>query len=299
MLNDLRGVIPPISTPFDAQGNVVHAALAEVVEFQIAAGVHGLIPGGSTGEGHTFERDDFARMFETVAETNRGRLPLLAGLIVNSTQEAITRGRIARDLGAQGLQVTPVHYLFKPDEEATLAHFRAVAEGTDLPILIYNVIPWNYLSPALLLRIMREVPGVVGVKQSSGDLKLLADLVLQARPQDLIFTAIDALLYPSYALGARGTISALPAASPHANVALWDAVQRGDHATAKALHERLLVLWNALSAENLPANVKYALACQGVASGLSRAPMPMPDAGRQAAIRAGLEGLGVALRKAA
>jgi 4-hydroxy-tetrahydrodipicolinate synthase len=76
-------------------------------------------------------------------------------------------------------------------------------------------------------------------------------------------------------------------------------VQRGDHATAKALHERLLVLWNALSAENLPANVKYALACQGVASGLSRAPMPMPDAPRQAAIRAGLEGLGVTLRKAA
>jgi 4-hydroxy-tetrahydrodipicolinate synthase len=174
-----------------------------------------------------------------------------------------------------------------------------VAEGTGLPILIYNVIPWNYLSPALLLRIMREVPGVVGVKQSSGDLKLMADLILQARPQDLIFTAIDALLYPSYALGARGTISALPAASPHANVALWDAVQRGDHKTAKALHEQLLVLWNALSADNLPANVKYALACQGVPSGLSRAPMPMPDAARQAAIRAGLEGLGVSLRKAA
>ncbi|MFO0200224.1 MAG: dihydrodipicolinate synthase family protein, partial [Alphaproteobacteria bacterium] len=108
MLKDLRGVIPPISTPFDADGNVVHSALAEIVEFQIAAGVHGLIPGGSTGEGHTFEREDFLRMFETVAKTNRGRLPLLAGLIVNSTQEAIIRGRMVRDLGAQGLQVTPV-----------------------------------------------------------------------------------------------------------------------------------------------------------------------------------------------
>ncbi len=298
MLSDLRGVITPISTPFDAQGNVVHSALAECVEFQIAAGVHGLIPGGSTGEGHTFERADFARMFETVAKANRGRLPLLAGLIVNSTQEAIVRGRMVRDLGAVGLQVTPVHYLFKPDEESTVAHFRAVAEGTGLPILIYNVIPWNYLSPALLLRMMREVEGVVGVKQSSGDLKLMADLIQQARPQDLIFTAIDALLYPSYVLGARGTISALPAAAPHANVALWDAVQRGDHATAKNLHERLLTLWNALSADNLPANVKYALSVQGAPAMLSRAPMPMPDEGRKAAICAGLEGLGITLRKA-
>lgn len=89
------------------------------------------------------------------------------------------------------------------------------------------------------------------------------------------------------------------AASPHANVALWNAVQRGDHATAKALHERLLGLWNAPSADNLPANVKYALSCQGAPAMLSRAPMPMPDEARKAAIRAGLEGLGITLRQAA
>ncbi|MBN8888852.1 MAG: dihydrodipicolinate synthase family protein [Rhodospirillales bacterium 70-18] len=299
MPQPLFGVIPPIATPFDADGNVLHPALREVVEFQINAGVHGLVAGGSTGEGHTFERDDFVAMMETVAAAARGRVPVLAGIIVNSTNEAIARANRLRHLDIAALQVTPVHYLFKPDDDATVAHFRAVAEGTGKPVIIYNVIPWNYLSPALLLRVMREVPGVVGVKQSSGDLKLLADLLLAAPADKLIFTAIDALLYPSYALGACGAIAAMPAAAPHANVALWNAMKAGDHAAAKALHERLLVLWNALSAENLPANVKYALAVQGVPAGLSRRPMPMPDEARRAAIRAALAGLGATIRAAA
>ena len=299
MLDTLAGVIPPMITPFDARGDLVPAAMQEVVDFTIGAGAHGLVAGGSTGEGHTFERADYFRMIETAVAAVRGRVPLLAGLIVNSTGEAIVRGKEVKKLGVVGLQVTPVHYLFKPDEEATLAHFRAVAEQTELPVLIYNVIPWNYLSPALLLRIMREVPGVVGVKQSSGDLKLLADLLLAARPQDLIFSAVDALLYSSYALGARGSIAALPAAAPHASVALWNAVKAGDHVTAKALHEKLLVLWNAIMAENLPANTKYALSLQGLPTGHPRAPMQPPDAARKAAIRAALEGLSAPLRKAA
>lgn len=295
----LSGVIPPIATPFDSQGDVIPDALAACVEFHIGAGVHGIVAGGSTGEGHTFERDDFVRMMETVAAAAKGRVPVLAGIIVNSTREAIARANALRHLDIAALQVTPVHYLFKPDDDATIAHFRAVAEATGKPILIYNVIPWNYLSPALLLRLFREVPGVAGVKQSSGDLKLLADLLTAAPPDRLIFSAVDALLYPSYALGARGSIAALPAAAPHASVALWNAVQRGDHAAARALHERLLALWNALSADNLPANVKYALSLQGVPAGLPRLPMPMPDAARKSAIRAALEGLGATLRNAA
>jgi 4-hydroxy-tetrahydrodipicolinate synthase len=126
-----------------------------------------------------------------------------------------------------------------------------------MPIIIYNVIPWSYLAPALLVRIMKEVPLVVGVKQSAGDLKLFADLMLTA-PEKCIYSAVDALLYPSYALGAYGSIAALPAAAPHASVKLWDAVQIGDHKTAHDLHRKLLVLWNAIIADNLPAATRYA-----------------------------------------
>ena len=143
--------------------------------------------------------------------------------------------------------------------------------------------PWSYLSPALLCRIMAEVPGVIGVKQSAGDLKLLADLLIAARPESRIFSAVDALLYPSFALGAQGAIAAILAAAPGACVQLWDAVQAGDHARALDLHRRLLVLWNALVADNLPACTKHAQALQGVPVG----PAARPDAARLAGPAAG------------
>lgn len=299
MEQKLSGVMPPMATPFDAKGNLVESALREEVDFLIEAGAHGLVCGGSTGEGHTFERDEFAHLIETANTAVRGRVPLLAGVIVNSTREAIARGTMIRQSGVAALQVTPVHYLFKPDDDATVEHFRAVAEETRLPIIIYNVVPWNYLSPVLLLRVMREVPGVVGVKQSAGDLKLLSDLLVAAHPEDLIFSAVDALLYPSYALGARGSIAAILTAAPHANVQLWNAVRAGDHAAAKDLHERLLRLWNALVSDNLPACVKYALTLQGVPALAPRMPMPQPSERQKAAIRVALEGLSARVRQAA
>jgi len=161
------------------------------------------------------------------------------------------------------------------------------------------VVPWTYLSPALLVRIMTEVPAVIGVKQSADDLKLLADLMLTAPPASRIFSAVDALLYPSFTLGAHGAIAAIPSAAPGTCVALWDAVAAGDHARAHDLHRRLLALWNALVGDNLPACVRYAQACQGVAAGHSRAPMPAATPTQRLAIAAALEGLGLTADRAA
>jgi 4-hydroxy-tetrahydrodipicolinate synthase len=159
-------------------------------------------------------------------------------------------------------------------------------------VIIYNVVPWSYLAPGLLVRIMREVPGVIGVKQSAGDLKLVADLLLAAGPEDHIFSAVDALLYPSFVLGAHGTIAALPTAAPGPCVALWDAVQRGEHDHAHDLHRRLLRLWNALVGDNLPACVKHAQTLQGCPVGAPRAPMPSASTEQRRAIAAALEALG-------
>jgi 4-hydroxy-tetrahydrodipicolinate synthase len=166
-----------------------------------------------------------------------------------------------------------------------------MADAIGLPIVIYNVVPWSYLAPELLHRIMREVPGVIGVKQSAGDLKLLADLLISAQPADRIFSAVDALLYPSFALGAHGAIAAILAAAPRACVALWDAVQRGDHATARDLHQRLLPLWNAMVADNLPACTKHAQMLQGCPAGHPRAPMSAASAQQRRAIEQALRGL--------
>jgi 4-hydroxy-tetrahydrodipicolinate synthase len=222
----------------------------------------------------------------------KGRAPVIAGIIVDSTRDAIRRGKLVRDMaGVAALQVTPVHYLFKPDDEAMVSHFRRMADETGMPIIIYNVVPWSYLSPALLTRIMNEVPLVVGVKQSAGDLKLFADLMMMA-PDKLIYSAVDALMYPSYTLGAHGSIAAILSAAPHASVALWDAVKKGDHARALDLHKKLLTLWNAIVSDNLPACARYAQTLQGLPKTFSRAPMPEASPAQQAAIAKALEGLG-------
>ena len=295
----LYGVLPPMTTPFNHDGEIEVAAIRKQVRFLLDQGAHGLVPGGSTGEGHTFETDELRRVVATVTEEVAGRVPVIAGVIVDSTRQAINKVRAISDLGVAALQVTPVHYLFRPDDEHMLKHFRAITEETGIPIIIYNVIPWSYLSPELLVRIMQEVPGVIGVKQSAGDLKLLADLMITAPKDKLIFAAIDALLYPSFSLGAHGAISALLSAVPGTVVQLWNAVQAGNHTLAREIHQKLLVLWNAVFAPNMCSCIKYVQELQGCQSLLPRAPMPPASAEQKAAIRAALKGLNLDIAKAA
>jgi 4-hydroxy-tetrahydrodipicolinate synthase len=298
-LQKLYGIIPPCITPFTADGQIDEAAAKAQTRFLVQNGAHGIAAGGSTGEGQTLEADEFRRLIDVTVETAAGRVPVIAGIIVDSTRDAIKRGKLLAKSGVAALQVTPVHYLFRPTDDAMLDHFRALAEETGMPVIIYNVVPWSYLSPALLCRIMREVPGVIGVKQSAGDLKLVADLMTMAQPNNLILTAVDALLYPSFVLKSHGAIAAILSAVPQSCVALWDAVQAGDHARALDLHNRLLALWNAMVGDNLPACVKYAQTLQGVPALYPRAPMPVASPAQQAAIRAALVGLGVEVAKAA
>jgi 4-hydroxy-tetrahydrodipicolinate synthase len=291
----LTGIIPPMTTPFAAGGELRLDRVKGQVDWLIGQGVHGLAAGGSTGEGHVLEAGEFRDLVTATAEAAAGRVPVIAGIIVDSTRDAIKRARGIRDVKVAALQVTPVHYLFRPDDESMLTHFRTVSDETGMPVIIYNVVPWSYLSPQLLLRIMREVPGVIGVKQSAGDLKLLADLLIAADPRNVILSAVDALLYPSFALGAHGTIAAILSAAPRACVELWNAVKAGDHGKALALHRRLLPLWNAIAGDNLPACTKFAQSAQGCDAALPRAPMPPASAQQQIAIRAALQGLGVEL----
>ena len=288
---ELGGIIPPATTPFTTSGAVDLRAFRSELRFLLDAGVHGIAVGGSTGEGHTLSADESTQLVTTAVATANGKVPVIAGIIVDSTQQAIDRGKAAAKVGASALQITPVHYLFRPDDDHMLAHFRTVAEAVKLPVIIYNVVPWSYLSPELLIRIMRQVPGVIGVKQSAGDLKLFADLMLGAPKNARIFSAVDALMYPSFSLGAHGAVAAILTAAPKACVTLWDAVAAGDHKSALDLHKRLLVLWNAMIDDNLPAAVKFALTVHGINGGAPRAPMPPASARQQKAIAAALKRL--------
>jgi 4-hydroxy-tetrahydrodipicolinate synthase len=221
---------------------------------------------------------------------------VIAGIIVDSTRQAVKRGRALSDLAVSALQITPVHYLFRPDDEMMYRHFAAITDQVGVPIIVYNVIPWAYCSPELLVRIIREVDGVIGVKQSASDLKLLADLLLKLGDRGLIMSAVDALLYPSFCLGAHGSIAAILTAVPELCVRLWDAVQMGDHAQALDLHAKLLRIWNAIAGDNLPANVKCAMELQGRVAGLPRSPMAASSAAQRDAIRAALEAAEIQVR---
>lgn len=287
--NRLTGILPPLSMPFDAEGRLVGGALGAQIELMVRAGARAVVAGGSTGEGHTLSDAEFSQAMREAHEAAAGRVPVVAGLIVNSTRAAIERVRMLDGIAIDALQVTPVHYLFKPGLAATIAHFRAIWDATGVPILIYNVIPWNYLSVEAMLAIMDEVPGVVGMKQSSGDLKSVTDLLLRARPENLVLSGIDALLYPAFAMGAHGAISALTCAVPAATVAVFAAVERGDHATARDLHFKLNALWNAMPHDMLPACVKYVQSRQGLPLYHPRAPMERVDAARMRLIDAALD----------
>ncbi len=287
--NNIFGIVPPMVTPFKADGEIDLDALRTEASFLVeSAGVHGLAVTGSTGEGHTLNTEETRKITEVVTDAVNGRVPVITGIISDSTQDAIEKGRAVKDLGVAALQVTPVHYLFRPDDDAMMRHFDAVATGAGIDVMIYNVVPWTYLSPQLLAQIITNVEGVIGVKQSAGDMKLLADLLLECQTKARIMSAVDALLYPSFMIGAHGAIAAILTAVPSLCVKLWDAAHAHRHDDAMELHASLLRIWNAIFDDNLPANVKYCLNLQGREGGLPRAPMPKTSEQQAAAIREAL-----------
>ena len=290
----IQGIVPPMVTPFNEDESIDEAALRGEVEYLISsAEVHGVAVGGSTGEGHTLTTDELRTVVGIATEVSAGRVPVIAGIIVDSTRQAVEKAQALADLDVAALQVTPVHYLFRPSDETMFKHFATLAELAAQPVMIYNVVPWSYCSPPLLDRMMREIDGLIGVKQSAGDLKLLADLLMNSADAGLIMSAVDALLYPSFSLGAHGAIAAILTAAPELCVKLWNQVEADDHAGALDTHLKLLPIWNAIMDDNLPANVKTALALQGRPAGVPRMPMPESSADQRAAIQAALKAAGV------
>jgi len=293
MAEQLSGIIPPMVTPFNQDGSVDTEAFRSEVGYLIEAGVQGLAVGGSTGEGHTLTDHESWSLIEIAVREAAGRVPIIAGIIVDSTHQAVYRAQALRDMEVAALQITPVHYLFEPDEQGMYAYYATIASEVGLPILIYNVVPWSYASPALLTRMITDINGVVGVKQSAGDMHALAELLLRLKGRGVVMAAVDDLLYPCFALGADGAIAALLTAAPHLSLELWSAVKEGWHVEARDTHEQLLRVWMALKGPNLPARVKTAMRLQGRAAGLPRSPMRPPDPAEKEAIRIALQEAGV------
>ena len=282
MTLEIHGIIPPLVSPFTADEHPDLDALRAEVRYHLDLGVHGLCVTGSTGDGQMLSLEDSVAIAETAVTETAGRAPVIAGIIQDSTKEVIRYGKAIAETGVDALQVTPVHYLFQPDEDTTVEYYRRIADETGLPIVIYNVIPYALIPATTVARVLDEIPNVIGVKQSGGNIHQLADLLHLDPKGGKVFTAVDDLLFPSYLLGAQGAISATLTVVPELCLAQWDAVQRGDLATAKELHHKQLPVWRAIDGPNMTARIKAALQLQGRNGGHSLSPLtPVSDAERE------------------
>jgi 4-hydroxy-tetrahydrodipicolinate synthase len=279
-LRELTGVIPPIVTPFTETGEIDAYALRREIRYMIDSGVAGIVVGGSTGEGAGLTGDDVSRLVEESVDEAKGRIPVLAGIVTNDSPEAIRLALRAREAGACGLQVPPPHFCFTAEPHVLETYYRAITDATGLWLIIYNVIPWAQLALRSLDKLVSDNPRIAGIKQSGGNIHALADLCGNLNGRVRIYSAIDDMLYPSFLLGADGTISGTSSLFPQAAVEMIRLVREGHFSEALELHERLLPVWRTIEAPDFPSRLKFALRLMGRSGGFPRSPFgpPAPDA---------------------
>ena len=290
----LGGTLTALITPFQADGALDLDALAELCEWQIGAGIDGLVPCGSTGESATLTPAEHVRVIRHVIDVARGRVPIIAGTGSNSTREAIEFTREAREAGADGaLLISP--YYNKPTQDGIFHHYRTVAEETGLPVVIYNI-PGRTASriePDTIARLSR-VDGVVALKECGGELDKTAEAIAASDPDFVVLSGDDALTLPVLALGARGVISTTANVAPTQMAEITRAWQRGDPEAARRSHYALLELMQALFVESNPIPVKTAVHMLGrirdPALRLPLTPLTKQNRDRLEAALQGLEG---------
>jgi 4-hydroxy-tetrahydrodipicolinate synthase len=257
-----RGVFTALVTPF-RNGVVDEAALVKHVEEQIAAGVDGVVPCGSTGEAATLSHEEHKRVVELVVRTVARRVRVIAGTGSNATAEAIELTAHAKRAGADGaLLISP--YYNKPTQDGVVAHYAAVANATQLPLVAYNIPgrTGSNLLPDTIAR-LAEIEHVVGVKESSGDLHQISQVIARVPSDFAVLAGDDWATLPQLAIGGAGVISTCSNLVPRELCALVHAFQRGDLPRARELHYRLLPLCDALFSETNPIPIKAALALRG------------------------------------
>lgn len=273
-----RGAFVAIVTPF-TDGRVDEQALADLIEFHIANGTHGIVPCGTTGESATMSHDEHHRVVELTVKTVNGRVPVVAGSGSNSTAEAIDLTRHARQAGADGaLMVSP--YYNKPSQEGLYQHYKAVAEAVDIPIILYNV-PSRTSSnilPATVAR-LAGVDNIVGIKEASGDLNQISEVIRLCPDDFAVMSGDDFTSMPTVMLGATGVISVTSNVAPKDMAQMMDAALAGDLATARNLHYKLFPLMQAMFYDTNPVPAKKSLELMGkIKSGTPRLPLyPMND----------------------
>jgi len=287
-----RGVIPALVTPF-RDGAVDEPAFVALVERQIAGGVHGLVPVGTTGETSTLSHDEHRRVVELCVKTAAGRVPVIAGAGSNSTAEAIELARHAKTVGADGaLVVTP--YYNRPSQEGLYAHYAAINEAVQLPVLVYNVPSRTSvdISNDTLAR-LAKLPNIVGVKDATGDLSRASMQRLACGPDWVMLSGDDPTMLGYLAHGGHGCISVTTNVAPDLCATAYNAAAAGDWATALYWQDRLIRLHRALFTDASPSPTKFALAHLGLCAQDARLPIVACSEASRAEVLAALRDAGV------
>jgi 4-hydroxy-tetrahydrodipicolinate synthase len=280
MATMFTGVGTALVTPFTKTGGLDEKRVRELGRRQIEAGIDFLVPCGTTGESPTLTDGERTRIVEILADEAAGRIPILAGAGGYNTNEIIQQADEMRRAGASGLlSVTP--YYNKPTQEGLYQHYRAIAESTSLPIVVYNVPgrTGTNVEPATLAR-LATIPNIIGVKEASGNMTQMCEVCGVVPQGFIVLSGDDALTLPLMAVGGNGVISVVSNEIPAEMTRMVQAAARNDFIAARAIHARILPLMQVNFVESNPIPVKAAMAAMGLLEEVYRLPMcaPKPDA---------------------
>ncbi len=290
----MQGAMTAIVTPFQPDGSLDLAALESIAKWQVRRGINGLVPCGTTGEGATLDDEEKGRVISTVVKAANGRVPVIAGAGSNSTRATVSAAVAAADAGADALLVVTPYYN-KPNRSGMIAHYEAVVQATDLPVVVYNVPSrtGQNLGADLILR-LAEIDGIVAVKEASGDLDQIA-AIIEGRPAGFaVLSGDDALTLPAISLGAEGVISVVSNEAPEEMAEMVEAALRGDFERARRIHFRLLPLMRANFTETNPVPVKAAMEILGRCKRLLRPPLGPPSDETVERVRSAMRQAGIA-----
>jgi 4-hydroxy-tetrahydrodipicolinate synthase len=287
-----EGTYTALVTPFSADG-IDYPALRRLIDAQVAAGVQGVVPCGSTGESATLSHDEHERVISAVVEHVAGRVKVIAGTGSNSTRESVRLTRWAKEHGADGaLLIAP--YYNKPTQDGLRAHYETVADGVDLPLIVYNIPGRSAvnIAPETMAK-LAEIPHIVGVKEASGSLDQVSRIVQLCGSKLTVLSGDDSLTLPIMSVGGRGVIAVVSNLVPERLIKLVNAALAGDYESARAEHYALLPLMQAMGVETNPIPVKTALAMLGRCSPELRLPLTALREENMAVLRKALQGIGL------
>jgi 4-hydroxy-tetrahydrodipicolinate synthase len=289
MFTEFKGCGTAMVTPFRKDLSLDEDALRRLIRRQIAAEINFLVPCGTTGESPTLSQEEHLRVVAITIEEAKGKVPVLAGAGGYNTHHAVVMAKEVERLGADGiLSVTP--YYNKPTQEGLYQHFKAIASATSLPIILYNVPPrTNVNIDPPTLRRLAEIDNIIGVKEASGNIAQMTQVIQQVPEQFIVLSGDDALTLPLVAMGGRGLISVTSNEIPAEMTRLVQLCLAGEFATARALQRKLLSLIEVNFIETNPGPVKAAMAEMGLLEAAWRLPLVPPRPENLAKIRTVLE----------